>query len=435
MRGFTLLTFGVLLSTAVCVSPGVAGASADTGSSTAAAAAIPSAMPSLDRPQYAGDKAVVYGIGHVGDQVIVGGSGITSIIQGDGTTIAGTNLSATAPGDPTHVTWTAPGPPRAQWWDIQPLSDGHDFIAVGTKGVWRFDLRSQAAAVWHHPLNGTATTVSRVPGTRALLVGGRFPSALIALSALNGKRSGYVLPKVSGRMDVPNAGPTKVYRGEVSPDGRWYVGLGMFTRVGVRHREQAFELRLGPDRARVAAWRPPVFEKDPNHDGYVCGQRLPQFLRDVSWSADSKWFAIVSTGGNVKLICDSASQWTPTSNEPVWISPTCIDTIHSDLVIGGGPTAVILVSGHFKCIGTSRGLQGSPEQEDRFGIALLNADGSVNPWRSDKCRGVGGRVLAEVPGGYAVGYDCGFWGNSEKVNPEPTPQFPRSRYAFLPSVP
>ena len=232
MRGFTLLTFGVLLSTAVCVSPGVAGASADTGSSTAAAAAIPSAMPSLDRPQYAGDKAVVYGIGHVGDQVIVGGSGITSIIQGDGTTIAGTNLSATAPGDPTHVTWTAPGPPRAQWWDIQPLSDGHDFIAVGTKGVWRFDLRSQAAAVWHHPLNGTATTVSRVPGTRALLVGGRFPSALIALSALNGKRSGYVLPKVSGRMDVPNAGPTKVYRGEVSPDGRWYVGLGMFTRVG-----------------------------------------------------------------------------------------------------------------------------------------------------------------------------------------------------------
>ena len=135
-------------------------------------------------------------------------------------------------------------------------------------------------------------------------------------------------------------------------------------------------LRLGPDRARVAAWRPPVFEKDPNHDGYVCGQRLPQFLRDVSWSADSKWFAIVSTGGNVKLICDSASQWTPTSNEPVWISPTCIDTIHSDLVIGGGPTAVILVSGHFKCIGTSRGLQGSPEQEDRFRIALLNADGA-----------------------------------------------------------
>jgi len=376
---------------------------------------------------------VVFGIDHVGDQVVVGGRGITTIIQGDGTTVAGANLSATAPADPTHVTWTAPSS-SGQWWDIQSLDDGHDFIAVGTGGVWRFDLRNNAAAVWHHPLDGTATTVSRVPGTDVLLVGGTFPGALLALNASDGKPASYGLPKVSGRLDVPRTGPTEVYRGEVSPDGRWYVGLGMFTRVGIWHREQAFELRLGQERARVADWRPPAFETDPDNNGYACSPFLPQFLRDVSWSADSAWFVIVSTGGKAKPICDAASKWTPTDETPVWNSPTCVDTIHSDLVIGSGPTALILVSGHFKCIGTSRGVQGSPQQADRFGIALLNSDGTVNPWRSDKCRAVGGRVIAAVPGGYAVGYDCGFWGNNEGTNTAPSPQIPRSRYAFLPSA-
>ena len=95
----------------------------------------------------------------------------------------------------------------------------------------------------------------------------------------------------------------------------------------------------------------------------------------------------------------------------------------------------MLVSGHFKCIGTTRGEQGNPQQEDRFGIALLNADGTVDEWKSDKCRGVGGRVLAAVQGGYAVGYDCRFWGNHEGSNPDKTEQFPLARFAFLPYTP
>ena len=186
----------------------------------------------MDRPQYDGDDAVVLGIDHVGSQVIVGGRDIDQIIQGDGSIVPGANLSATAPSDPSTVTWFAPVS-NPSWWDIQRLGDGHDFIAVGARGAWRFDLRSQTV-VWHRALDGTATTVSRIPGTGVVLVGGSFSGALIALNAANGKTADYTLPAVTGRLDVHGAGPTKVYRGETSPDGRWYVGLGMFTGSGTR---------------------------------------------------------------------------------------------------------------------------------------------------------------------------------------------------------
>ena len=438
-RRYWLVAFVVCVTIATTCPPGTTAATVaaaratDTGAEGTARVGGLSEQPRLDRPQYSGDHADVLGIDHVGSRIVVGGRGITSIIQGDGSTRAGANLSATGAGDPGRVTWTAPVA-SAAWWDIQPLGDGHDFVAVGATGAWRFDLRSQQV-VWHRPLNGTATTVSRIPGTNVLLAGGSFPGALIALKATNGRRAGYTVPSVTGRIDVPNAGPTEVYRGEVSPDGRWYVGLGMFTSVGDRHREQAFELRLGQTSARVARWRPPAFERDPDGDGHTCGRRISQFLRDVAWAADSQWFVLVSTGGDTRPVCDSASKWTPTSDTPVWVSPTCNDTIHSDLVIGIGPTARILVSGHFKCIGTTRGAQGDPQQADRFGIALLNADGTVNAWKSDKCRAVGGRVLAAVPGGYAVGYDCPFWGNDEAINPDRSEWIPLSRYAFLPATP
>lgn len=430
------LAFGVVVAFACASAAGTtAVGAAPTGATGAAAAAAVglSERPSRDRPQYGGDDAVVYGIDHVGSQVIVGGRNITTITQGDGTTIPGANLSSTARRDPTTVTWTSPVSSTA-WWDVTRLGNGTGFIAVAADGVWRFDLRTRTP-VWHHRLGGTATTVSRIRGTGVVLVGGSFRGALVAIDIADGSTADYGLPAVTGRLDVPNAGPTKVYRGEVSPDGRWYVGLGMFTRVGEQPRQQAFELRLGQRRALVAAWHPPAFEIDPDGNGYACGTRLPQFLRDVAWSDDSAWFVLVSTGGNAKPVCDSATQWTPTSDTAGWVSPTCIDTIHSDLVIGSGPSALVLVSGHFKCIGPSRGRQGDPQQSDRFGIALLNADGSVNDWRSDKCRGVGGRVIAAVPGGFAVGYDCAFWGNHERANPDPSRQFPLSRFAFLPFTP
>jgi hypothetical protein len=86
----------------------------------------------------------------------------------------------------------------------------------------------------------------------------------------------------------------------------------------------------------------------------------------------------------------------------------------------------ILVGGHMKCIGVDR-----KHQRPRYGIALLHGDGTVSRWRSDKCRAVGSREIARLPGGYGVGYDCGFWGNNEGGNPNPTPRIPLQRFAFL----
>jgi hypothetical protein len=384
-----------------------------------------SEQPRLNRPQYLGDKANVLGLAFVGDRVVVAGTGITQIKNGDGSTRRGSNLSVTAPRDPTRVTWAAPVANSA-WWAVRSY-DG-DVIAVGNDGAWRFDLGSRRV-VWHRRLDGVASTVSRIPGSKLVIVGGSFKGGLTALNAETGRVAHYAMPTVRGKPPVPNAGHSKVYRGAVSPTGRYYALVGTFTRVGARAREQAAVLRLRRHRASVTAWNPPVLQRDPDGDGYVCGAKWPAFLRGVDWSADGSWFVTGSSGGPAGPPCDTVMQWTVSRQTPVWNSPTCRDTIHSVHVIDGGR---IMVGGHFKCIGTEEGAPGSPSQRPRFGIAMLNPNGTVNRWRSDKCRGVGARVIAELPGGIGVGYDCGYWGNSENENPDPTPQFPRSGFAFLP---
>lgn len=411
-------------STTLTAVPGAGG----TGSHTMAAARTDTARlvglsehPSRTRPQYAGRRAVVLAISHVGDRVVVGGKSIKRIIQGNGRRTRGANLSATAPGNPSRVTWRAPVR-NPSWWDVMPAGNGRDIIAAGRGGVWRFNLRNHRV-VWHHGMRGVVTTVQRIGGTRVLLVGGDFKKALTALNLATGRTSPYNLPAVTGHLDVPNSGPTQVYRGAVNPRNTRYVIIGQFTKVGLHAHEQAAVLALGRNGARVTKWRPPVLRRDPDDDGYTCGIRWPSFLRDVAWAPNGSGFVLVSTGGPRRGVCDAASRWRADRKRPVWVSPTCGDTLNSVEFIASGR---ILVAGHMRCIGANRMVQ-----RPRFGIALLNGDGTVSPWKSDKCRGVGGRVIARLPGGYGVGYDCGFWGNNEHANPDPSPQFPLQRFAFL----
>ena len=418
----------VLATTTATTTPTAMPGPGGTGSYTTAAAQTAggarlglSEHPNRHRPQYAGRRAVVLAISHVGDRVVVGGKSIKRIIQGNGRRTRGANLSATAPGNPSRVTWRAPVR-KPSWWDVIPAGDGRDIIAAGRGGVWRFDLRSHRV-VWHHGMRGVVTTVQRIKGTRVLLVGGDFKRALTALNLATGRTARYDLPAVTGRLDVPNAGPTQVYRGAVSPRGRRYVFIGHFTKVGAHAHEQAAVLALGRNGARVTRWRPPMLRRDPNDDGYTCGRRWPAFLRDVAWAPNGSGFVMVSGGGPRRGACDAASRWRADRKRPVWVSPTCNDSLTSVEFTANGR---VLVGGHMKCIGANRG-----HQRPRFGIALLNGDGTVNPWKSDKCRGIGGRVISRLPRGYGVGYDCGFWGNNEHANPDPSPQFSLQRFAFL----
>jgi hypothetical protein len=69
----------------------------------------------------------------------------------------------------------------------------------------------------------------------------------------------------------------------------------------------------------------------------------------------------------------------------------------------------------------------------RFGMAMVRtSDMHLRGWKSDKCRRMGGLAVEWTNAGAWVGYDCGFWGNQEHRNPDPTPQFDRARLAFLP---
>src|SRR3954463_16610935 len=92
-------------------------------------ATTPGSTPILNRPQFHGSSAVVEAIEQVGSRVVVAGHGITSLTQGNGTTVT-TNragLTATAPVDPTRVTFT--GPAGAQWWSLLPDASGTSVYA------------------------------------------------------------------------------------------------------------------------------------------------------------------------------------------------------------------------------------------------------------------------------------------------------------------
>jgi hypothetical protein len=382
--------------------------------------------PAADRPQYLGENADVYGIDHVGDRVVVAGTGITSIRNGDGSVRSGANLSATAPGDPTRVSWVSPL--GVEFWDIEPVGDGHDFIAVGEGGAYRFDLTTNTLE-WQLNLGGTATTISRIPGTPNFIVGGDYSPALKVVRLSGRINAGYSMPAVTGT--VAQTTSTKVYRGDINPQGTRYVFIGSFSDVGGAARQQAAMLDIGPKAATVAGWAPPILTADPDGDGSVCASRFPAYLRSVDYAPDGSWFVLGSTGGPAGRACDTAMRFNGARNRPAWVDETCGDTIHSVHVTDDGQH--VLVGGHFKCIGQTRGTQGSPGQFDRYGMAMLNADGTVSAWKSDKCRGVGARVIASIPGGYGVGYDCTYWGNSESENPDPSPKLPLARFAFLAS--
>jgi hypothetical protein len=390
----------------------------------AAAAATPGTTPIKNRPQFHGDDAVVEAIAQIGNRTVVAGHGITSYSQGNGTNVtsSGAGLTATAPGDPTRVAWT--GTAGGEWWSLMADPDGHSFYAGSSVGVSKFDS-STGKRVWFHSLGKQIGSIERIPGTNLLIVAGYFSGGLTALRMDTGATASYSLPKLNSGGYIRHA--------DVQPHGNHWVGIGGFSKVGTVARSQAVMLTLGATGATVTAWDSPLLH-GANGSG-PCARIFPNFLRDVAFLHSGSAFFVDGTGGQNNGMCDAVSRFEmsnlSTQARPTWMTGTCMDTF---LSVGVAPDdSYLMVGGHFKCIGQqhnpTRGFNVS-----RFAIAALDpSSGAVLPWKSDKCRAEGTRVFAWVTGGVAVGYDCKFWGNSESINPQPSPQTPRDRFAVLPN--
>ena len=398
-------------------------ATGPTAPTAALAGALPGTTPIRNRPQFHGDSAVVEAVEQVGSRVVVAGHGITSYSQGNGTTVTstGAGLTATAANDPTRVAWT--GPAGGQWYSLLPASDGTHVWAGSSTGVSSVDV-STGRQTWTRPLGGKVTTIEQVPGTTYLIVAGSFPGGIAVLRRGTGADAPYAVPEL-------NKGG-RILHADVQPHGNHWVGVGTFTSVGGKVRSQAVMLTLSATSASVTAWDVPLAH-GPDGTG-PCAARYQNFLHDVAFTHDGSAFFLVGTGARNSGMCDAVSRF-ETRNislaaAPTWITGTCTDTFWS---VGVSPDdSYLLVGGHFKCIGMHH-LPTSGTNVSRFALAALDpVTGDVLPWKADKCRAVGTREISWISGGVAIGYDCKFFGNSESVNPEPTPQTPRDRFAVLP---
>jgi hypothetical protein len=150
-----------------------------------------------------------------------------------------------------------------------------------------------------------------------------------------------------------NAGPVEVYRFAVNPAGTRLAAVGNFTVVGGQTRYRAFMLILGAT-ASLNAWYYPPLQN-------LCrAGSLPDYMRDVDFSPDGSWFAVVSTGhipqagGVGRDLCDATARFetaVPNPNRPTWINYTGGDTLHSV----AATDVAVYVQGHQRWLDNPQG--------------------------------------------------------------------------------
>ncbi len=280
---------------------------------------------------------------------------------------------------------------------------------VARRGIVKLNATTGAVdAAFNAALPSGKVTEVRIVGTR-LIIGGTFPKQLLALDLNTGRNTGYLAVPITGSI-ASNAGPTGIYRFAVNPAGTRLVAIGNFTNVGGATRWRAFQLNLGAT-ATLNAWDYPPLRT------MCAATNAPEYLRDVDFAPDGKYFVFVSTGfipastqhiGST--ICDAAARFetdVPNPTRPTWINYTGGDTLLSVAVTG----SAVYVQGHQRWLDNPYGRStAGPGAVARSGIGAINpTTGKALSWNPGKERGVGGRDLYATPTGLWVGSDTRYF--------------------------
>jgi hypothetical protein len=254
--------------------------------------------------------------------------------------------------------------------------------------VWA--IASDGASLW---IGGTFTSVNGVARR-----------GVAKLNPATGANTGYLNLGISGSV-TSNAGPVEVYRFAVNPAGTRLVAVGNFTTVGGQTRYRAFMLTLGATASLNAWYYPPLRN--------LCrAGSLPDYMRDVDFSPDGSWFAVVSTGyipqtgGVGRDLCDATARFetaVPNPTRPTWINYTGGDTLHSV----AATDVAVYVQGHQRWLDNPQGADtAGPGAVSRPGIGAIHpTTGLALPWNPTKERGVGGKDLYVTSQGLWVGSD------------------------------
>ena len=254
-------------------------------------------------------------------------------------------------------------------------------------------------------LDGDVTDIRMVRSR--LVVAGHFSRSLVALNPRTGSATGYIRARIAGNV-ARNAGRVGLTHFAVNSAATRLLAVGNFRTVSGRARQRAFMLDLGRRRTRLNAWHyRPLANRCRRAD-------KPDYLRDVDFSPNGRYFVIVSTGstpragGTGRDVCDAAARFETAikrPRRPTWINYTGGDTLHSVAATG----SAVYIQGHMQNVNDplfARGARARTGRVARSGIAAINAaNGRALSWNPGKTRGIGGKEFLATRAGLWVGSD------------------------------
>lgn len=255
-------------------------------------------------------------------------------------------------------------------------------------------------------------------GGRFSKVGGVARAGLAALNAATGAPDSSLTIGVTQSRNTAKSLPF-VRRLDVSADGTTMVLGGNFQAVGGLPRNQLAAINL--TNGTMLAWATDLMAP-------VCSAATYSYVRDLAFSPDGGYFAVVTGGGPKSgTLCDSATRWErprigmPSGQKPTWIDYTGGDTLTAVAVTG----TAVYVAGHQRWLNNFGGSNAAlPGAVDREGIGALDpVSGIPYAWNPSLQRNEEVGDLVATADGLWVGYDANLAGN-----------YPRPRIAMFPVV-
>jgi hypothetical protein len=249
---------------------------------------------------------------------------------------------------------------------------------------------------------------------KRLFAAGRFRKAngagrsnFAAFDARTGRLSRLNIPVTQGRvMEDGTETRAEVVEMDANRAGTRLVLIGNFRRVGSRLRQQIAMIDLRTN--RVTPWATDRFPNDrigtPLEFG--CGDIFGTEMRDVEFSPDGRWFAVVTAGGAWRdTLCDTVSRWEVRATAPA--EPTWFNCTGGDTLLGVAVTsAAVYAGGHQRWMSNCEGRNTpGPGAIPREGIAALSPSGEVLDWNPGRDRGIGTEELVATRRGLYVGSD------------------------------
>lgn len=375
--------------------------------------------PSNSVPRVVDGK--VWAIAQWGDLVVVGGE-FSAVKVAGGQQIARSNLFAfwrNSGAIDSRFNASLNGPVRSVVADPngRGVFVGGQFNRVNgesRRGLVFIDREGQRVRNWRGRPNGAVADLAVLGDT--LYVGGKF-------SRINGQQKtafgtiGVADGQVTSESNIVFSSPRyseytgvlEVRRFEISRDGRRLVVLGNFQLADSNYRNQIAVLDVASSPDRVANWSTNWFEAPCNAPFTV----WPYYVRDVSISPDSSYFAVASVGGRgipPPNPCDQVTRFELADGldqSPTWANYSGGDSVLSVEI--SGPT--VYVGGHFRWLNNPFG-DNSPGQGAiaRGTLAALDPQtGSLFNWNPGRTpRGQGVLVMESAPDGLWMGHDTGF---------------------------